>query len=321
MLGKFRMREWTFSPYFVLIFFNLFFLQELRNELTEATSRQIEAEETMKEEADPADGMMTEAEMTYLTSMEEVKTISHRLVVAEKAFNLVRDRIEKLVAKYEALLVRFENESASVAASSVITYESSYYSDDGSSTDEEERERDALTRRAQRAELRAEVAAREALLAKQEARIVREEKQRELSSLQMRLAELQSESSTAIAEREHSVVLARALTTNKANNIGTPSPNKAEGRISKSKIDDVKQRFRDRTAAKMLNSSAETATTYSQSPSPTRSYPVNSDTPQSQDTSAARERSNLFRTVGEEMFQHLDFYERSLKAVESSRRI
>ena len=278
----------------------------------------------MKEEADPADCMMTEAEMTYLTSMEEVKIISHRLVVAEKAFTLVRDRIEKLVAKYEALLVRFENESASVAASSVITYESSYYSDGGSSTDEEERERVALTRRAQRAELRAEVAAREALLAKQEAMNLREEKQRELHSLQRRLAELQSESSTAIAEHEHSVVLARALTTNKANSIGTPSPNKAAGRISKSKIDDVKQRFRDRTAAKMLNSSAETVSTYSQSPSTTpstnRSYQMNNDTPPSQDI-AARERSNLFRTVGEEMFQHLDFYERSLKAVESTRRI
>jgi hypothetical protein len=262
--------------------------------------------------------MMTEAEMTYLTSMEEVKIISHKLVVAEKAFTLVRDRIEKLVAKYEALLVRFENESASVAASSVITYESSYYSDGGSSTDEEERERDALTRRAQRAELRAEVAARESLLAKQEAQIVRVEKQRELHSLQMRLAELQSESSTAIAEREHSVVLARVLSTKKANNIGNPSSNKAADRTSKSKIDDVKQRFRDRTAAKMLNSSTETASTFSQSPSTNRSYRMNSDMPQSQDN-AARERSNLFRTVGEEMFQHLDFYERSLKAVESTR--
>jgi hypothetical protein len=296
-------------------------LQELRTELTEATTRQIETEELMKEEADPADGMMTEAEMTYLTSMEEVKIISHRLVVAEKAFNLVRDRMERLVAKYEALLVRFENENESVAASSVITYESSYYSDGGSSTDEEERERVAMTRRAQRAELRAEVAAREALLAKQEARNVREEKQRELHSLQKRLAVLQSESSTAIAEHEHSVVLARALTANKANSIGTPSPNKAAARISKSKIDDVKQRFRDRTAAKLLNSTADTvSTSFSQSPSTNRSYRMNSDTPQSQDV-AARERSNLFRTVGEEMFQHLDFYERSLKAVESTRRI
>jgi hypothetical protein len=302
----------------VLIFFNLSSWQELRNELTEATLWQIEAEELMKEEADPADGMMTEAEMTYLTAMEKVKIISHRLVVAEKAFTLVRDRIEKLVAKYEALLVRFENESASVAASSVITYESSYYSD-GSSTDEEERERVALTRRAQRAELRAEVAAREALLAKQEARIVREEKQRELHSLQKRLAVLQSESSTAIAEHEHSVVLTRALTTNKANSIGTPSPNKAAGRISKSKIDDVKQRFRDRTAAKMLNSTAETVSTYSPSPSTNRSYQMNNDTRRSPDI-ATRERSNLFRTVGEEMFQHLDFYERSLKAVEGTQR-
>ena len=53
----------------------------------------------MKEEPDPADGMMTDAEMTYLTTMEEVKDISHNLVIAEKAFTFVRDRIEKLVAK------------------------------------------------------------------------------------------------------------------------------------------------------------------------------------------------------------------------------
>jgi hypothetical protein len=268
----------------------------------------------MKEEADFGDGMMTDAEMTYLTSMEEVKTISYQLVVAEKSFNLVKDRIEQLVAKYEALLVRFENESESVAASSLITYESSYYDDDYScsSAQEREMEKDMLARRAQRAELRAEMAAREAMLAKQEARIVRAEKEQELRVLEQRLNELQSESSAAITEREHSVVLARAIAAK--SRPGASPANKNVNRISKSKIDDVKQRFRDRSAAKMsLNNSTECMSSYPQTPS---GSPYGYPAPQ---TAAARERSSLYRAVGEEMFQHLDFYERSLKAVDGTR--
>jgi hypothetical protein len=289
-------------------------LQELRVELNEATARQIEAEEYMKEEADFADGMMTDAEMTYLTSMEEVKTISHKLVVAEKAFNLVRDRIERLVAKYEALLVKFENDAESVAPSSLVTCESSYYSDYScSSFEEREREKDMMARRAQRAELRAEMAAREAMLAKKGARVVRAEKENELKALQQRLNDLQSESSAAITEREHSVVLARAIT---ANSRGRPLPNKNGGLVIKSKIDDVKKRFRDRSAAKMTNTSSEHMSNYAPPQSSSHGYPSNSDW--NARDAAARERSTLYRAVGEEMFQHLDFYERSLKAVEST---
>ena len=103
---------------------------ELRSELNHATALQIEAEDAMKNEGETFVGMMTEAEMTYLASMEEVKTISRKLVLAEKAFALVKDRIEKLVAKYEALLIHFEAENDSVAPSSIFTYESSYVSDD-----------------------------------------------------------------------------------------------------------------------------------------------------------------------------------------------
>jgi hypothetical protein len=271
----------------------------------------------MKEEPDSGDGMMTEAEMTYLTSMEEVKIISHKLVVAEKSFSLVRDRIEKLVAKYEALLVKIEEgDSESVAASSAITYQSSYYSSYYECSDEEDLERDKLARRAQRAELRAELAAREALLAKQEARIVREEKEHELQAIHLKLAELQSESSTAFSQREHSMVLARAIT---GKGSGRPSPRAP--RISKSKIDDVKQRFRDRTAAKMGESSrsgSETESSYSPSPGKSSLYRMSGDAPRIQEGSP-RDLNDLYRTVGEEMFQHLDFYERSLRAVESTR--
>lgn len=279
----------------------------------------------MKEDADPSDGMMTEAEMTYLTTMEEVKTISHKLVIAEKAFTLVRDRIENLVSKYESLLVKMTSETESMAASSLISYQSSYYSDDSYSSDDDDREKEVLARRAQRAELRAEMAAREAMLAKQEARTLRYEKERELQALQMRLNELQSESSAAINEKEQaaSIVLARAI---KATRAATPNAARpVGGRVDRTKLEDVKRRFRDRTAAKMrggsTSSGSEAAPRYGASPSTMTSsgnpqLRMRQDAPRSSHDNV---RNTVYRTVGEEMFQHLDFYERSLKAVDGTR--
>lgn len=265
------------------------------------------------EEADGGgiDGMMTEAEMRYLTSMEEVKTFSHKLVLAEKAFTLVRDRIEKLVAKYEALLIKLDNDAESIAPSSVVTDASSYYSDYTTGTQSDEKEREILARRAQRAELRAELAAREAMLTKQRAQEFHQEKEMEIQELRQKLNDLQSESSTAIAERDHSVVLARAIA---ASRRGPGSQlSSVKSTISTSKIEDVKQRFRNRSAGRNsmnpprpspgsnrgIKSSSSMRRHYHHEPSP-------------------RERNAMLRAVGEEMFQHLDFYERSLKAVESS---
>lgn len=285
---------------------------ELRGQLNEATARQLEAEDEMKaEEADGCgvDGMMTEAEMRYLTAMEEVKTVSHKLVLAEKAFTLVRDRIEKLVAKYEALLIKLDNDAESVAPSSVITDASSYYSDYTSGTLHEEKERASLARRAQRAELRAELAAREAMLTKQRAEELQKEKEMEIQVLRQKLNDLQSETSTAVAEREHSALLARAMATHRRGPGSQLSSIKSS--ISASKVEDVKQRFRSRSAG--------------------RSHPPRPNTPSNRATKtsnvvrrhypqepSSRERSAMLRAVGEEMFQHLDFYERSLKAVDSS---
>ena len=73
---------------------------------------------------------------------------------------------------------------------------------------------------------------------------------------------------------------------------------------SRLKIDDIKQRFRDRSAAKFQFASNKRS---------------DDDTPKQ--TSAYKNNDNedsFRRTVGEEMFQHLDFYERSLKAVKES---
>lgn len=288
------------------------FFQDLRHELNEATARQLEAEELMKEEGDAGDGMMTDAEMRYLASMEEVKTISKRLVVAEKAFELVRERIEKLVAKYETLLVKIENDSV-VAPSSILTNGSSYITDgyDSNYSSEGEQEKIKLEKRALRAELRAEVAARETLMAKQEAQKVKEEKQWELEALQQKLEELQAESSTIIAERERekTAVLAKTI----AHETQSSVQEHTTPRISQEKINGVKQKFRDRMAERM-RASPETNNT-----SPRRSSPTPETMARSRKPPPALHDNRLRQTAGEEILGNLDFYERSLKSVERSR--
>jgi hypothetical protein len=293
-------------------------VQQLRRELNEATARQIDAEDMMKDEGDYGEDIMTESEMVYLAAMEDVKTISKNLVTAEKSFNLVRDRIATLMARYEAILVKMENES--IATASVITYGSSHYSDgygsEGSYTDEDDdsREREMFQRRAQRAELRAELAAREAILAKQQAKKINDEKQREIDALQLKLAELQSESSYAVTEREHSVVLAKAITQNK----GAESRGSHNGQSSTNgktdRINEVKQKFRDRMAERM-KSAVDAHPDHSQSTAPQNTSSTYTPRPAIR---AQHPRSQRRVLVGEEMFQHLDFYERSLKAVDAA---
>jgi hypothetical protein len=255
--------------------------------------------------------------------MEDVKTISKQLVVAEKSFNLVRDRIEKLVARYEALLMKIENES--IATGSVITLESEYYSDEYDSEesyseeeeeDDDPREREMFQRRAQRAELRAELAAREAIMAKQEAKKMKEEKQHEIEVLQYKLAELQSESSYAITEREHSLVLAKAIAhkhgVSSGSHHGAPT-------ITNDRINDVKQKFRDRMAERMNSRSGTHPGNYppSSAGSQASSSYYRTQRPAVMEQRAQTPRSQRRMLVGEEMYQHLDFYERSLKAVDT----
>lgn len=278
------------------------FSQELRQELNESTAKQIIAEDFLKEEGDTFDGMMTEAEMTYLTAMEEVKTISKKLVSAEQAFALVRDRIQKLISRYEALLLKIETESFA-GASSVVTYESSHYSEYDNSEYWNQEER-VWARRAMRAEVRAEIAAREALLAKQEARKMQEDKTREIDALKKKLEELQSETSAASAEKEKFAV-ASAMRRNN----GSQSPAQSASQMSKEKLDGVKQRFRERMAAKKQQSVSPPgrAPLYPTYPKPVTPSP------------RAQAERELIRSAGEEMFQQMVFYERSLEAVDNPR--
>lgn len=275
--------------------------------MNSATRRQIEAEDQLNREEPHGGDTMSHSEMAYLEAMEDVKTISKKLVEAEQAFVLVRDRIQELVSRYQSLLIQMEEDESFPENASVATYNSSYVSDQNSEywDEREKAERDRWARRAKRAEIRAEVAAREALMAKQEARMIQEEKTRELEHLQQRLLELQSDPSTVLSQRHQSGAIAQNLYTRNQQQHQGNEQSVRSASMNREKLDDVKQRFRDRVAAKKREQ-YQTSTPMAAA----RPAPKVSPSPPS-----ARE---FFQSAGEEMYQHLDFYERSLRAVESS---
>ena len=154
--------------------------------------RQIEAEELMQEEID-LDGdenVVAEAEQIYRDATVEVKSLSMKLVLADKAFTLVRSRMEKLVETIESLLIQIENDEQTQEGTSSSTNSQCEGSDhesrnNESCASEEEEEFERIIERAKRAEIAAEVAVRETLLAKQEAEKIRADKQREIDSLKV----------------------------------------------------------------------------------------------------------------------------------------
>lgn len=135
---------------------------------------------------------MTDAELEYLSSMEDVKTLSKKLVDAERAFDMVKLEIENQVQKLEFILEQIDNESEDV---DVYASDGSDFGDDESYTSaESEYDKESLARRVQKAELKAEVAMREAQIAKvaaeqskQEAETIRLEKEKKLGDLQVRV--------------------------------------------------------------------------------------------------------------------------------------
>eukprot|EP00581_Thalassiosira_minuscula_P013317 CAMPEP_0183713662 /NCGR_PEP_ID=MMETSP0737-20130205/8443_1 /TAXON_ID=385413 /ORGANISM="Thalassiosira miniscula, Strain CCMP1093" /LENGTH=1507 /DNA_ID=CAMNT_0025942481 /DNA_START=178 /DNA_END=4701 /DNA_ORIENTATION=- len=176
---------------------------QLRRELRSAMVRQIEAEELMQEEID-LDGdenIVAEAEQLYREATVEVKSLSIKLVLADKAFTLVRNRMEKLVETIESLLVSIEHcdESDDEHTSSSTRSDEEDY-DNESTSSEESRDRSKLIERAKRAELSAEVAVREVLLAKQEVEKIRADKQREIDNLKDELADMETKSQLLASE-------------------------------------------------------------------------------------------------------------------------
>ena len=129
--------------------------------------------------------MRSNTNSVFLEVSEEVKELSRRLELAERAFHMVRGRIEKLVKRYETILESVDMEQESVTSTDPVD------SSDASNDSFDKRE---LARRAQRAELKAEAAAKEVLIAKlevektkKEAKEIRRIKQKELDELQVRL--------------------------------------------------------------------------------------------------------------------------------------
>ena len=296
----------------------IFFLnQELRGELNEAMVRQIEAEDALSREKGDDDGMMTEAEMTYLSAMEEVKTISKQFVRAEQAFSLVRERIQNLISRYHAMLLKIETKSFAVA-SSVGTYESSYASAYNSSVYWNEQEQ-LWARRARRAEIQAELSAREVALAKQKGKhSAKEEKMQEIAVLQRKLDELQSVGSSPVDEKV--VALAKLnvqRTSAPPNRENAPSLIQSTTCLSKEKVDDVKQRFRDRMAARKRQDQQQQLLTNAN-----QLYHAEQATQRplaKRRTQKSQAERELILSAGEEMCQQMDFYERSLKAVDTAR--
>jgi len=180
--------------------------EELREALQRAISRQIFAEQSLRQERDVdddsgLDSFMTNAETVYLEAMEDVKVTTKDLADAERAFNMVRDKIEKLVIKYETLLEKIEDEDTVISLKSNIStgHDDNYGTD---AIEDHRAEKEKLTRRAQRAELKAEVAVQEAEKSKQEAEAIKYEKQEELETLQKKLEDLETKSAHMANEFE-----------------------------------------------------------------------------------------------------------------------
>jgi hypothetical protein len=153
--------------------------------------RQIEAEEMMQDEVelDNADeNVLAEVEDLYRAATSKVKTLSVKLVLADKAFGLVRNRMQNLVETIESLLVQYENDDDYVHGDS-NTHSTVQSDEDGNNSvsSQKSHDRRRLVERAKRAELSAEVAVREAMLAKQEAEKIKSDKQREINELKVSL--------------------------------------------------------------------------------------------------------------------------------------
>ena len=252
----------------------------------------------MKEEAEFNDmlgveGMMTDLEMQYLSTTEQVKCISKQLVLAEKAFTMVKERVERLVHKYEHILERIDQNGEVLSSNEdneSLEQEEVYLSED------EVNERGRLERRAERAELKAELAAREALMltltvekTKQEAESIRMEKEQEILELHKRLDDLEKKS--AFLSREYESKLSLKIL-EKAKFL-TQTGNKEPQALSVHSVDDDASAAKERIKAKFRNRSAQKGT-------PQQGH---------SETESNRPTRNSFH-------QRLEFYERSLRSIE-----
>lgn len=161
--------------------------------------KQVEAEEMMEEEVDFDDeqNVVAEAEILYSEATAAVKRLSMKLVMADKAFSLVRSRMEKLCETIETLLssIDDDDDDGDTDCSESVREEASTDIQSQDTAD-----RDSLMRRAQRAEVSAEIAVRELFLAKKETEQIKSQKQLEIDQLKSQLAELETTSQILASE-------------------------------------------------------------------------------------------------------------------------
>jgi len=251
---------------------------QIRAELDEATASQIEAEDIMNDEM--ANDVMSEAEISYLEAMARVKALSRQLVVTEKAFFHVKTRIESLISKYQRLLttMQYDEDDDSHSENSINSYSAS----DEESESEYDSERDHLARRARRAELIAEVTTRQSILVKQEAERIAAQKEQELEELQRKLAELETKSSMEREELQRMLDVERQLS-HVSNSLHDAKSSIIEDQSKLEAKERVKAMFRERSKST------------------------------SKKLSSASKSNNREEINEQEMFQHVEFYERSLK--------
>jgi len=137
----------------------------------------------------------------------------------------------------------------------------------------------------------------------------------------------------ASTDKQHSVVLAKAIAAKQRVEAAAKRNNAQDGSPQNSK-DKIKQRFRERMATKMRNNGSNNSSPASNGIStnyaaqdvnfyqPPLSGNGNSKRKLSlRDRGGCLDQNKVFSSAGEEMFQHLDFYERSLRAVKSTREV
>jgi len=129
------------------------------------------------------DDDMTEAELEYLNAIKAVKELSSSLVIAERAFQLVRDRIEGLINKYEEKIVQQTLDSGSIESSSLHDFGQQIGKTESYDSLEERRLLEFRARQAETQRLNAE---REAIKAQNEANRIRLEQQQEVEKWKVR---------------------------------------------------------------------------------------------------------------------------------------
>jgi hypothetical protein len=138
--------------------------------------------------------------------------------------------------------------------------------------------------------------------------MMQQEKMREIDALKKKLDELQSENSVASADKEKLAFVTAMAQKNK-----NPNASQVSSYISQEKLVEVKQRFRDRMAEKKRR----TVLLSIQGRAPL--YPTNHSRRVTSSSLEVQAEHELIWSAGEEMFQQMVFYERSLEAVNMTR--